>query len=411
MSVRPFAAALLMTAFTLSAQGAVPSPEQMWALIQQQQAEIEKLKARLAQADNRIEDTVVMVEATADRVESAGVTLAPEARWVESTRVGGYGEMHINKLRNDRPDGDDLDEIDFHRMVLFLDHRFSARTRFVSELELEHSIAGEGNEGEYELEQAYVEHDIGGGQRVKAGLFLVPVGLLNETHEPDTFYGVERNNVERNIVPSTWWEGGVSAAGEIAPGVSYDAALTSGLGLDPAEGQWKVRDGRQKVSEADASSPAYTGRLRYTGVPGLEIAATLQYQADMYQGALPEKIDALLFETHIAWRRGPFGLRALYAGWDIDEAIDAFAAGADRQEGWYVEPSWRFDERWGVFARYSDWDNQAGGSLDTAYSQWDVGLNYWLEERVVLKLDYQRQDAPAGKDQLDGLNLGVGLSF
>ena len=142
MSLRPFAAALLMTAFTLSAQGAVPSPEQMWALIQQQQAEIEKLKARLAQADNRIEDTVVMVEATADRVESAGVTLAPEARWVESTRVGGYGEMHINKLRNDRPDGDDLDEIDFHRMVLFLDHRFSARTRFVSELELEHSNAG-----------------------------------------------------------------------------------------------------------------------------------------------------------------------------------------------------------------------------------------------------------------------------
>ena len=76
-----------------------------------------------------------------------------------------------------------------------------------------------------------------------------------------------------------------------------------------------------------------------------------------------------------------------------------------------MEPSWRFDERWGVFARYSDWDNQAGGSLDTAYSQWDVGLNYWLEEGVVLKLDYQRQDAPAGKDQLDGLNLGVGLSF
>lgn len=411
MSLRPFATALLMTAFTVSVQGAVPSPEQMWALIQQQQAEIEKLKARLAQADNRIEDTVVMVEATADRVESGGMALAPEARWVERTRVGGYGEMHLNKLRNDRAGGDDKDEIDFHRMVLLVDHRFSARTRFVSELELEHSIAGEDNEGEYELEQAYVEHDIGDGQRVKAGLFLVPVGLLNETHEPETFYGVERNNVERNIVPATWWEGGVAVAGEIAPGVSYDAALTSGLGLDPDQAQWKVRDGRQKVSEADASSPAYTGRLRYTGVPGLEIAATLQYQADMYQGALPEKIDALLFETHIAWRRGPFGLRALYAGWDIDEAIDGFAAGADRQEGWYVEPSWRFDERWGVFARYSDWDNQAGGSLDTAYSQWDVGLNYWLEEGVVLKLDYQRQDAPAGKDQLDGLNLGVGLSF
>ena len=71
----------------------------------------------------------------------------------------------------------------------------------------------------------------------------------------------------------------------------------------------------------------------------------------------------------------------------------------------------RVDPRWGVFARYSEWDNQAGGNLDTGYSQWDLGLNYWLEEGVVLKLDYQRQDAPEGKDQLDGLNLGVGVSF
>ncbi len=411
MTLRRLSAAILAASFSTSAAAAAPGPEEMWALIQKQQLEIEALKKRLSEADNRIQDTVVMVEATADKVESTTVALAPEARWAEKTRIGGYGEMHLNKLQNDRAGGDDKDEIDFHRMVLFVDHRFSERTRFVSELELEHSIAGEGEEGEYELEQAYVEHDIGSGQRVKAGLFLVPVGLLNETHEPETFYGVERNNIERNIIPSTWWEGGVAASGEIAPGFSYDAAVTSGLGLDSGKGQWKVRDGRQKVSEADASAPAYTGRLRYTGVPGLELATTLQYQGDMYQGALPDKIDAWLFEAHVAWRSGPFGLRALYAGWDIDEGIEAFSPGADRQEGWYIEPSWRIDERWGVFARYSDWDNQAGGSLDMGYSQWDVGLNYWLDDGVVLKLDYQRQDAPAGKDQLDGLNLGVGLSF
>jgi phosphate-selective porin len=337
--------------------------------------------------------------------------VAPAARWAASTRLGGYGEMHLNKLENDRDGGDDKDEIDFHRMVLFVGHEFSPRTRFFSELELEHSITGEDNEGEYELEQAYVEHDVYGAHRLKAGLFLVPVGLLNETHEPETFYGVERNNVERNIVPATWWEGGVGAAGELAPGVSYDFAFTSGLGLDADEGQWRVRDGRQKVSEADASAPAYTGRLKYTAVAGLEIAATAQYQADMYQGALDDEVDGLLYEAHLAWQRGAFGLRALYAGWDIDSAITAFAAGADEQQGWYVEPSWRLAPEWGVFARYSEWDNQAGGDDDTRYAQWDVGVNYWLEERVVLKLDYQRQDAPQGKDQLDGLNLGVGLSF
>jgi phosphate-selective porin len=408
------ATAVVLAGISTQAMAAAPSAEQMWALIQQQQAEIDALKRRLAAADTRIEETVVKVEATADALEQAPTerTLASgTADWTRSTRFGAYGEMHYNNLDNDRDGGSDKDEIDFHRMVLFLGHDFSERTRFFAELELEHSIAGEGQEGEYELEQAYVEHLLGGTQRLKAGLFLMPVGILNETHEPDTFYGVERNNVESSIVPSTWWEGGAALAGEIAPGVSYDLAYTSGLGLDPTKGQWKVRDGRQKVSEADASDAATTGRLKYTGVPGLEIAATAQYQSDLYQGEAGADVDAWLLETHVAWQQGPFGLRALYAGWDIDEAIEQFAAGADRQEGWYVEPSWRIDPKWGVFTRYSEWDNQAGGGGDTAYSQWDVGVNYWLEESVVFKLDYQKQDAPEGKDQLDGINLGVGMSF
>ncbi len=318
--------------------------------------------------------------------------------------------MHYTNLDNDLDGGKDKDEIDFHRFVLYLSHEFSPRTRLYSELELEHTIAGEGKKGEVELEQAYIEHDLGGSQRLKAGLFLVPVGLLNETHEPDTFYGVERNNVERNIIPTTWWEGGVAFSGELLPGLAYDAAFTSGLGLDPAKG-WKIRDGRQRVAEANASDPAWTGRLKYTGIAGLEVAATLQYQQDLYQGEFPDQVDAMLYETHVAYRAGPFGLRALYAGWDIDEAIEFFAPGADRQEGWYVEPSWKISPQWGVFARYSDWDNQAGSSLDTGYTQWDMGVSYWLEENVVFKFDYQRQDAPDGKDQLDGVNLGVGWSF
>ena len=402
-------AGLIATGMSLQAGAAAPGAEEMWALIQQQQAEIEALKRRLADADTRIEETVVRVEATADALEQVPATPRGEAAWAASTRFGAYGEMHYSNLDNDR--GSDSDEIDFHRMVLFLGHEFSERTRFFAELELEHSITGEDNEGEYELEQAYVEHVLGGSHRLKAGLFLVPVGLLNETHEPDTFYGVERNNVERNIVPTTWWEGGLGLAGELAPGLGYDLAWTSGLGLDADEGQWKIRDGRQKVSEADASDAAATARLKYTGIAGLELAATLQYQSDIYQGQAGADIDAWLLETHLAWQRGPFGLRALYAGWDIDQAIEYFAAGADEQAGWYVEPSWRFSPRWGVFTRYSEWDNQAGAGADTGYSQWDIGVNFWLEESVVFKLDYQKQDAPEGKDQLDGLNLGVGLSF
>jgi predicted porin len=122
-------------------------------------------------------------------------------------------------------------------------------------------------------------------------------------------------------------------------------------------------------------------------------------------------VDAWLYSAHVAYRNGPFGLRALISSWDIDDAINDIQAGADTQEGWYLEPSWLLLRDFGIFARYSEWDNQAGGASDTQYSEWDVGFNYWLEEHVVFKLDYQFQDAPANQAELDGLNLGVGWSF
>jgi len=262
-----------------------------------------------------------------------------------------------------------------------------------------------------ELEQAYIEHDITDSMSFRAGLFLVPVGILNQTHEPNTFYGVERNNVEKNIIPTTWWEGGVALKGEFAPGWAYETAVASGLKLDAADGEYKIRDGRQKVSEADANDLSYTANLKYTGLAGLEVGATLQYQSDLYQGDYTDSVDALLYTAHVAYRNGPFGLRVLGARWDIDDSINQIKQGADDQEGWYIEPSWEFTRSIGVFARYSEWDNQAGDNGSSDISEWDMGLNYWLDETVVFKVDYQIQDAPEDMKEYTGFNLGVGWSF
>ena len=153
------------------------------------------------------------------------------------------------------------------------------------------------------------------------------------------------------------------------------------------------------------------GLVKIYKIAGLELGATLQYQQDIYQGDYSRDVDAMLYSAHISYRNGPFGLRALAASWDIDDAINEIEAGADTQEGWYIEPSWLLLRDLGIFARYSEWDNQAGGAGDTQFSEWNLGLNYWLEEHVVFKLDYQFQDAPADQKELEGLNLGVGWSF
>ncbi|MEH6586119.1 MAG: porin [Halioglobus sp.] len=411
LNVCKTAAVLLLSAATVgaTAAGDTPTVEEMWELIQQQQKEIETLKADAAKRDNQFLVVEERLDDTADAVELVAEMAPAVGNSGGNTTLGGYGEMHYNNLEDQNGDGDKT-ELDFHRFVLYLGHEFNESTRFFSELELEHSLSGDGKPGEVELEQAYIEHDYLRNHSVKAGLFLMPVGIINETHEPPTFYGVERNPVEKNIIPATWWEGGLAGTGRFGQGFSYDATLTSGLGLE--DGEYKIRDGRQKVAKAKADALAYTGRLKYTGISGLELAVTAQYQEDLYQDTLPETIDATLLEAHAAWQLGDFALRALYARWDIDEAINAIKLGADEQTGWYVEPSWRINDNWGVFARYNDWDNLAGAGVDGGIAQLDVGVNYWLNPNVVFKLDLQKQEAEKrGAKELDGFNLGVGYQF
>lgn len=386
----------------------MPSMQEMWKIIQQQNRQIQNQNQEILRLRGVQQETDAKVEATAEAIDNSSI--AAVAEWVNDTSFGGYGELHYNNL-DDQNGTKDKDEIDLHRFVLFFGHEFTDNVRFFSEFEIEHSLAGEGKDGEVEVEQAYIEWDYAQNHSAKAGVFLVPVGILNETHEPDTFYGTERNPVEKNIIPSTWWEGGISSSGEIAEGWSYDVALHSGFEI--ADGKFKVRDGRQKVSEAAASNGAVTARIKYTGIEGLELAATVQHQTDVTQNVAASNIDANLYEAHATYQNGPFQLRALYAMWDIDEGINVHGAttGADEQEGFYIEPSFMLTEKLGIFARYNEWDNQAGDSTDSEYEQIDVGVNYWLTPTVVFKADYQDQDAPTGKTELDGLNLGVGWSF
>ncbi|NQZ53618.1 MAG: porin [Piscirickettsiaceae bacterium] len=411
-----------MLAVVSATQAATPSNEEIWQLLQQMQQQMtevqqqnQQLKAENENLKDKVEATEQMALETSEAVEAVAVATEEAVKNVsligDKTTIGGYGELHYNNL-NDQHGSADKDEVDFHRFVLFFGHEFTDNLRFFSELELEHSLSGNGKEGEVELEQAYIEYDINDQHRVTGGLFLTPVGIINETHEPNTFYGTERNPIEKNIIPATWWEAGVMFSGEIAEGFSYDVAATSGLSSKNSD--YKIRDGRQKVSKANAENFAYTGRIKWTGIPGVELAATVNYQEDFGQENVNDfKGDAgsaTLFETHAVIQRGAFGLRALYATWDLD-GDGPKSNGADEQTGWYIEPSFQISNNFGIFARYNEWDNQAGNSSDSEYQQIDLGVNWWPHKDVVVKIDYQDQDAPAGKAELDGFNVGLGYQF
>jgi len=205
-------------------------------------------------------------------------------------------------------------------------------------------------------------------------------------------------------------------SGKIADGLSYDVAMHSGLNAAEYDenglltGVESLRSSRQKVAEATANKAAYTARLKYTAVPGLELAVSGQYQDDILQGAGDDEIGAALLEAHAIYQTGGFGLRALYAQWNIDSDVEDAVAGASKQNGYYIEPSYRINEQVGVFYRNSMWDTAAGDSDDSEKTQNDIGVNYWLADTAVLKADYFRQET-AGELSATGYNLGVGFSF
>ena len=387
----------------LIAMGLTASTASFAADNAQLQKEIEQLKAENKLIMERLDATTEMVEKKSTSNAAGG----------SKVHISGYGELHYNNWDNQNPSGSDKEEFDFHRFVLEFGYDFTDSVRFRSEVEIEHALVEDTDDGsgpgELELEQAYVEFDIADNQSVKGGLFLVPVGILNETHEPPTFYGVERNPVESNIVPSTWWEAGAAYTVRFANAVSLDLAAHSGLNTSSGS-NYAVRSGRQKGAKAQANDLAYTARLKWSGIPGLELAGTLQHQSDITQNNDATAGAAMLIEVHAVWQKGPFNLRALYATWDLDGTGPA-AVGADEQTGWYIEPAFRINPKWGVFARYNTWDNQAGNGVDSEYSQIDAGINYWPHPDVVIKFDVQDQDAPAGNDEFDGFNLGIGYRF
>ena len=418
-------AALWLVTAAPPAMAAAPDLQAIYDLVKAQGERIAALEAELATTREELAATEAEVKVTEERLVSTVEYLEDQdsggSGWWERTTLGGYGEVHFNDIDAEASAGDNK-ETDIHRYVLFVNHEFNDRVRFFSELEVEHGLVkdtadGSGN-GEVEVEQAYVELDLNANHRAKAGLFLVPVGILNETHEPPTFYGVERNDVESVILPATWWENGAAVSGHYGNGLSWDLAVHSGLDV-PTDGSSaaRIRSGRQKSSNAAAEDLAYTARIGYTGIQGLQLSASYQHQGDLTQAGGDGIGAADLFSAHAIYNMGGFQVRALWAQWDIDGAL-ANALDADKQTGWYVEPSYKFVtpdiellSAIGIYTRYEDVE---GARAQDRFEQWEIGANFWPTDNVVFKVDYRDREhdlaGEAGRD-FKAIDLGVGFQF
>jgi len=243
---------------------------------------------------------------------------APAAPPAErDTAISGYMDFHFNKP--ELADG----RLDFHRFVLLVTHRFSDRIRFVSELEVEHALVeGQEDAGELELEQAYVDFLLSRRFNVRAGMMLMPVGIINERHEPPVYYGVERPFVDTFIIPTTWFEVGAGVHGEIGRGWRYRTFVTSPLDASKFTAEEGIRDGRQKGSDTNIGRPAVTGRLEYAGVRGLTLGASFWSGLSGFEFRPRFDVPVTVTEADARYSRDRLELRGQFARTSIGNAAD-----------------------------------------------------------------------------------------
>lgn len=365
-----------------------------------------------------------------------GASAAPSAaqETPESTSrtgpISGYMEMHLNKPVDD-PEAPPV--LDFHRFVLLFSHSFTSRLRFVGELELEHAVV-EGLEegGELELEQAYIDFLVSPALNFRAGMMLAPFGIINERHEPPTFHGVERPFVDTVIVPTTWFDVGAGVHGTIGRGVRYRFFAMAPLDAAEFTAEEGFRGGSQHGSEAQVRNVAWTGRVEYVGVRGLQVGAS--FWTGKSGVTLPRlETGTGLVEADVRYTRRRFEGRAQYAHGFVDGAADlndavgrltGISPNVARQiRGFYLEGAYRilprrFPHDAAVFLRYENFDTQyrmdAGDTPIPAFDRdaWVVGATYWVDPDVALKFDYshvrsQSTVLPSPRS----INLGIGWWF
>ncbi len=371
-----------------------------------------------------------------DQVERGlGPAAAKVYRTEHGVSVGGYGEMLYENFAAERDD--DLasgrsDRLDYLRAVLYVGYRFTDRWLLNSEIEFEHGSTGKG--GEVSVEFAYVDYLWRPEVNVRAGLLLLPVGLVNELHEPTVFLGARRPAVEQVLIPTTWRENGAGVYGDVGP-VSYRSYVVAGLsaaGFSAAG----IRGGRQSGARSIAEDWAWVGRLDWTGRPGL-LAGGSVYAGRSGQGLTGADgteigVATTLVEGHGEWLWRGLRLRGLAVrSWIGDAAALSAALGdttatvvvGEEQNGGYIEAGYdvfsarpRGELSLVPFVRYEQLDTQAavpaGFSSNPATEQdiWTFGLAFQPIDQVVMKLDYQDVDNGAGTG-VNQFNVALGYIF
>lgn len=352
--------------------------------------------------------------------------------------IGGYAQIDYNQPLSSNQFNNG--KLDVHRLVLLFGYRFDKRTSFVTEIEFEHVK-------EVFVEQAFFNYRINKSLNFRAGLLLIPMGIVNEYHEPPTYNGVERPNLDKFIVPTTWRELGAGFTGRIdALSLRYQAYLVNGFngydGTARFTGSNGLRSGRQKGAESFSSAPNFSAKVDYYGISGLKIGLAGYFgdsQTTLFDGvdradvAAISRADSTVVGISMLGIDARYNLKGLrlrgqynFINLSNTMAYNTFTGSnvGSQLSGFYLEAAYNvFQQKKNItsellpFFRYEKYNTHQSVArnieANNAFERTELtaGIGWKINAGTMLKIDYQWLKTDADNSFNNQLNIGVGIWF
>ena len=335
--------------------------------------------------------------------------------------IGGYGEMFYANPDN----GDDF--ADVYRFITYFGYKFNDWIVLNTEIEFEHGAnSADENGGEVVVEFLYLDFLLSQEANLRLGHVLVPMGIINLRHEPTLFNTVQRPDIEKYLLPSTWHENGALVYGRFdSASIEYTAGMINALNLNNAntiapDGSW-IREGRLGSSANASFDPAFVGRADYTGINGLMVGASVYYGggSNTKDDTDISGLKTTIFDIHASYDNGPFSAYGLYTQTNLDGAEKLGDTAAEKANGYYANVSYDLSGLVGlqyklpVFAQYENYNpvEKSVDGLNEDKFQTEIatiGLNFFPADQVVLKADYAMRESY--KDS-NIFSFGLGFIF
>jgi len=342
--------------------------------------------------------------------------------------IGGYGEVYYSQYNDSVGAGNTKDAYgDTYRFIPYIGYKFSDDIILNSEIEFEHG-------DQVAIEQLYVDFILDPLATVRVGHQLVPMGYVNLYHEPTLFNTVIRPDVERQLIPSTWHELGLSVYGKTDT-FEYQIGAFSALDMNNAtlttplsDKDWirKARVGNE--SDRGMDNMAVVARLDYNGINGLQVgvsgytgkAGNAKVAGKSQEGQMN------MFDVHAVYQNEGFKARALYTESHLSNADSYRTDMPESARGGYLNLEYNVlpffassSQRIPLFFQYENYNlatAMADGKSFGNTESYTYGLNYFPHDQVVLKAEYMlrhnENTADATKYVNEGIySLGLGFIF